>query len=142
MNDIIIVSLGIGTLIIIFIGFIIACINTFSINDNENDYKYHQYNEYKYKSKYDKLLHDDRWYAKRRKILDRDNHKCQWCGKTTNLQVHHKYYNVYPNGPKVNPWDYPDDALMVLCDDCHVKYHNKYKVKTYYRKKYKHFNLF
>lgn len=140
MNDIIIVSLYMSILIIIFIGFIIACINTFSINDNETEYKY-QSNEYKYKSKYDKFLHDDRWYAKRRKILDRDNHKCQWCGKTTNLQVHHKYYNVYPNGKHPKPWDYPDNALITLCHDCHVKYHTKYTVKTYYRKKNKHFKL-
>jgi hypothetical protein len=98
-------------------------------------------NTSKYTSKYDKFLHDDRWYAKRRKILDRDNHKCQWCGKTTNLQVHHKYYNVYPNGKHPEPWDYPDDALMTLCRDCHTKYHEKYTVKQYYRKKHKHFKL-
>lgn len=121
---------------IIFCWLILFIIKGFSSNDNENRYNY------KYKSKYDRLLHDNRWYAKRRKILDRENHKCQWCGKTTNLQVHHKYYNKYPNEKMVMPWDYPDDALMVLCDDCHVKYHNKYKIKTYYRKTNKHFKLF
>lgn len=92
-----------------------------------------------YKSYYDYLLHTNEWYNKRNKILNRDNYRCRWCGNTRNLQVHHKYYNIYPNGNKANPWDYPDDALIVLCDDCHVKYHNKYSVKTYYRKFYKHY---
>lgn len=139
-----------------FIGFFIIlfiiCCDFITNKHTNNDYDYdYDYNSAipswldsipqntEYKSEYDKLLHDDRWYDKREKILDRDNHKCQWCGNTRNLQVHHKYYNIYPNGNKANPWDYPDDALMVLCDDCHVKYHNKYSVKTYYRKSYKHY---
>ena len=93
----------------------------------------------KYKSKYDRLLHDDRWYDKRMKILDRDNHKCKYCGSTYNLQVHHKYYNKYPNEKMAMPWDYPDDALITLCDNCHKREHERKQIKTYYRKLYKHF---
>ena len=117
--------------------FIILLIYLFTKYRNKNKYKHNTTSTYnKYKSEYDKLLHDDRWYTKRDEILKRDNHKCQWCGKTTNLQVHHKYYNIYPNGKHPEPWDYPDDALMTLCRDCHIKYHEKYTVKQYYRKKY------
>lgn len=87
-----------------------------------------------WKDSYNEDLNDERWKEKREKILKRDGYKCRWCGSIDRLQVHHKYYNKYPDGSRVRAWDYPDDALMVLCDDCHKKYHSKYKVKSYYRK--------
>lgn len=34
------------------------------------------------------------------------------------LNIHHKYY-VWGN----NPWNYPNDALITLCEDCHQKAH-------------------
>ena len=83
---------------------------------------------------YERKLSDPRWKMKREKILDRDGHKCQWCGRTDHLQVHHKYYMKYPDGRFAEPWDYPDDKLITLCEDCHRKWHQKYPVKTYYRK--------
>lgn len=83
---------------------------------------------------YEKLLKNKKWKERREEILERDNYCCQWCGKTFDLQIHHKYYNKYPNGKMVKPWDYPDDCFLTLCSNCHKKYHHKYKVKTYYRK--------
>lgn len=83
---------------------------------------------------YEEKLSDPRWKMKREKILDRDGHKCQWCGRTDRLQVHHKYYMKYPDGRFAEPWDYPDDKLITLCEDCHRKWHQKYPVKTYHRK--------
>lgn len=82
---------------------------------------------------YEDLLKTEEWREKRQKILNRDNNKCVYCGKMHNLQVHHKYYSKYPNGFRVYPWNYPDDALITLCDECHKKVHNKKKIKTYYR---------
>ena len=82
---------------------------------------------------YEDLLKTEEWRGKRQKILNRDNNKCVYCGKTHNLQVHHKYYSKYSNGFRVYPWNYPDDALITLCDECHKKVHNKKKIKTYYR---------
>ena len=82
---------------------------------------------------YEDLLKTEEWSEKRQKILNRDNNKCVYCGKTHNLQVHHKYYSKYPNGFRVYPWNYPDDALITLCDECHKKVHSKKKIKTYYR---------
>jgi 5-methylcytosine-specific restriction endonuclease McrA len=37
------------------------------------------------------------------------------------LNVHHKYYI---QGHK--PWDYKDDALVTLCEDCHKRWHEDY----------------
>lgn len=83
---------------------------------------------------YNDLLNTDDWRNKRDEILKRDNHTCQYCHKTKNLQVHHKYYLQYPNGNKVNPWEYPDNALITLCDDCHKWIHSKKIIKTYFTK--------
>lgn len=89
---------------------------------------------------YDNLLQTDDWKIKRDKILNRDNHTCRYCGRHDGiLQVHHKYYNVYPNGTRPKPWDYPDEALITLCDECHKRVHQNTKIKTYYRKKYLHY---
>ena len=89
---------------------------------------------------YDNLLHNDNWKIKRDNILKRDNYTCRYCGRHDGiLQVHHKYYNVYPDGTRPKPWDYPDDALITLCDNCHKRVHKNTKIKTYYRKKYLHY---
>ena len=88
----------------------------------------------KSESKYDSLLKTNEWRNKREKILYRDGYKCRWCGSMFDLNVHHKYYSAYPNGVLVKPWDYPDDALITLCKDCHKKAHQNKKIKTYHRK--------
>lgn len=85
-------------------------------------------------SKYDSLLKTNEWRNKREKILYRDGYKCRWCGSMFDLNVHHKYYSAYPNGVLVKPWNYPDDALITLCKDCHKKAHQNKKIKTYHRK--------
>lgn len=83
---------------------------------------------------YDKLLDSKEWKEKRQLIIIRDFYRCRYCGSEQNLQVHHKYYNKYPNGKKVLPWDYPNDALITLCDSCHKRIHETKKIKTYFRK--------
>lgn len=83
---------------------------------------------------YNALLLTQQWKRKRNIILIRDHNRCQYCGCYYNLQVHHKYYSKYPNGKKVAPWNYPDDALITLCDSCHKKVHERKKIKVYYRK--------
>lgn len=81
---------------------------------------------------YDDLLQRDEWKDKRLKILNRDNNRCVYCGSNANLNVHHKYYYAYPNGRKVEPWNYPDNALITLCENCHHKVHKRKKVKWYH----------
>ena len=84
---------------------------------------------------YEELLTRDEWKVKREEILERDNYECQYChSRNRTLQVHHKYYLKYPNGRKVYPWEYPNKALITLCDKCHKWEHSKRNPKTYYTK--------
>jgi len=60
------------------------------------------------------------WGAKRLRILKRDYFECYICDDSDSvLEVHHKYY-FYDRDPS---WDYPDDALITLCEKCHKKEH-------------------
>jgi len=67
------------------------------------------------KMKYADKFKDPRWQKKRLEILNRDKFTCQICGddKST-LHVHHRYYTAGKE-----PWDYPNEAFVVLCEDCH-----------------------
>jgi hypothetical protein len=73
------------------------------------------------KKSYSEKLKDPRWQDKRNEILERDNHRCQLCGDNTEpLHVHHKYYQNFKE-----PWDYPNESLITLCEKCHNSQHNK-----------------
>lgn len=66
---------------------------------------------------YSEKLKDPRWQKKRLQILERDNWTCTACGDMrSTLAVHHFYYERGKD-----PWDYPDDALATLCEDCHER---------------------
>ena len=67
---------------------------------------------------YKELLKDKRWEKKRIDILNKKGCVCSKCGSTENLQVHHLYYDK-----SKNPWNYPDDAFIVLCKKCHEEIH-------------------
>lgn len=82
------------------------------------------------KTLYDEKLSDLKWKERRKQILKRDHYQCQWCGNKDNLQIHHKYYSKYPDGKKCEPWDYPDEAFITLCDEYHKKAHNKKKSRS------------
>lgn len=76
------------------------------------------------------LLHPN-WKAKRREILHRDMSRCVHCGNNQNLQVHHRQYHFIENQQKFRlPWDYKEHLLITLCESCHSRGHNKYKVPT------------
>lgn len=64
---------------------------------------------------YSEKLKDPRWQKKRLEILERDNWACQRCEdiKST-LVVHHRDYIK-----DKDPWDYPNDLLITLCEGCH-----------------------
>lgn len=85
-------------------------------------------------SSYSDLLNTEEWRNKRLKIIKRDNYRCIYCGNRFHLHVHHKYYSAYPNGILVDPWNYPDDALITLCAYCHQRVHARKKIKVYYRR--------
>lgn len=67
------------------------------------------------KAEYLEKLRDPRWQKKRLQILERDGWACRMCSDTkTTLNVHHRYYQR-----DAEPWDYPDFALVTLCENCH-----------------------
>lgn len=67
---------------------------------------------------YAELLKDPRWQRKRLEILQRDGWRCQKCEREDKtLHVHHRRY-VY--GRK--PWEYEEQDLVTLCEDCHEKH--------------------
>lgn len=66
-------------------------------------------------NRYSDKLKDPRWQRKRLKIMERDEFMCQSCYDSENtLYVHHKFY-IYGK----EPWEYPDELLVTLCDACH-----------------------
>lgn len=70
------------------------------------------------------MLSDPRWQKKRLEVMQRDNFTCQHCGcvdKT--LHVHHKYYR---DGN--DPWDYPLNTFITLCDKCHNEEHDNKEI--------------
>ena len=56
------------------------------------------------------------WQKKRLQILERAGWKCQYCkAEDQTLAIHHRYY-VKGRAP----WEYPDFALVAVCEDCHA----------------------
>ena len=73
--------------------------------------------KWKPNSSYFELLKDPRWQKKRLEIFERDGFKCRSCdGSEKTLNVHHCFYNN-----DLNPWDYPQESLVTLCEECHLK---------------------
>ena len=72
--------------------------------------------DYKQRSQeYAQKLKDPRWQKKRLKILERDEWTCQRCyDNESSLAVHHRIYIQ-----EKEPWDYPDELLITLCENCH-----------------------
>ena len=65
--------------------------------------------------KYAEKLRDPRWQKRRLEVLERDEFACQWCSDdASTLAVHHLYYVKGKD-----PWDYPLDAYLTLCEACH-----------------------
>lgn len=68
---------------------------------------------------YSEQLKDPRWFAFREKVFKVRGRKCEHCGSTVWLQVHHPKYKY---GRKA--WEYSTDEVVVLCRECHKKEHN------------------
>lgn len=79
------------------------------------------------------LLFDQRWKQRRQQILHRDNQKCVICLATEKLHVHHRQYHFIKALQKFkSPWEYEDRLMITLCEKCHQRGHNKFKVPTIY----------
>ncbi len=68
---------------------------------------------------YWKLLQSPKWQKKRLEKLNESNWECENCGaKNIQLHVHHKQYFK-----GLDPWEYQNKQLEVLCDFCHKEMH-------------------
>jgi hypothetical protein len=63
-------------------------------------------------------------------ILERDGWKCQACGSSTNLQVHHLVYRSQLGAAP--------DNLITLCVHCHGRAHKEFKRPLSLRSKSNH----
>lgn len=69
--------------------------------------------------KYNEQLKTPAWQEKALEIKRRDLFICQHCKETKPiLHVHHKAY-VF----EWKAWEYPNDYLITLCDECHLEAH-------------------
>lgn len=85
---------------------------------------------------YRELLYSRQWQEKRSQILRRDGNKCTICGATDQLVVHHKQYHYKSvSNRKCDPWDYDNKYLTTLCQSCHQRGHELYKIPTKYLNK-------
>ena len=71
------------------------------------------------KLSYAEKLRDVRWKRRRDELIRRANYTCCECCQplvsgTMDLQVHHVVYISC-----LDPWDYPDELLVVVCDFHH-----------------------
>jgi 5-methylcytosine-specific restriction endonuclease McrA len=69
---------------------------------------------------YSEKLRDPRWKRRSFECKASRGDRCQECGQTReecceSLETHHV---IYLRG--VEPWDYPDELLRVVCRTCHV----------------------
>lgn len=64
---------------------------------------------------YREYLASPHWHYTRRVALERAGHRCQACGTTHKLHVHHRSYQ--------HLGDEHDDDLRVLCRTCHDRVH-------------------
>lgn len=79
------------------------------------------------KNNYADFLKDPRWQKKRLEILNRDNFKCRACKDDLNtLHVHHLCYKN-----NLKPWEYKDEDLITLCENCHKALHYIESCKEY-----------
>jgi hypothetical protein len=62
-------------------------------------------------------LRDPRWQQKRLKVMEAAEFTCEDCGaEDKTLTVHHSFYEY-----GLEPWEYPDESLHCLCEECHKR---------------------
>ena len=68
---------------------------------------------------YKKQLKSKEWKNFRKKVFKIKGKKCEICGSTKQLNIHHPFYT---KGKLA--WQYNPSDMMVLCHDCHKEIHN------------------
>lgn len=69
---------------------------------------------------YRDYLKTPHWKATRQRALERADRRCQLCGSSERLEVHH---NTYANRGNEH-----DSDVIVLCDPCHEAFHDRRKL--------------
>ena len=77
------------------------------------------YEKRKRQKRYEHLLEDKRWKEFRLKVLSERGSRCECCGGTDVLQIHHTFYM---RGKM--PWEYDINDMRVLCKKFHQRIHN------------------
>lgn len=72
------------------------------------------------REEYRSLLQTQEWQDFRKAVIAYYDNKCQKCGATDNLQVHHI---AYKKSSAKLPWAYYYKDLQVLCEKCHNEEH-------------------
>lgn len=73
------------------------------------------------RAKYVDELKHPRWQEKRLRVFEAAGFHCERCGNADQqLHAHHK---IYLKGRR--PWEYEDQLLECLCDDCHERAHDE-----------------
>lgn len=67
---------------------------------------------------YKEQLKDKRWFEFREHVFNCKGRRCEICGSTDFLQVHHLRYKK-----KHYAWEYKVHDMQVLCGRCHKKIH-------------------
>lgn len=70
---------------------------------------------------YQKYLQTPEWQEIRHRALRKAKHRCELCAKEGVLHIHHKTYKNRGNEPLTD--------LIVLCQHCHRKFHDKLDTK-------------
>lgn len=77
-----------------------------------------------FSSQYLKYIRSGAWQIRRQRALQRAGHRCQVCGNTRRLQVHHNSYK--------NLGQEKDIDLSVLCWECHALYTWYSRIKRFF----------
>lgn len=72
------------------------------------------------KINYKEELKSPEWQRKSCNHKYLDNYTCQICGRRD--KVVHVHHHFYIEGRHI--WEYPDETLVTLCEDCHAKEHS------------------
>lgn len=68
-------------------------------------------------AKYRAYLHSKEWKAKRQQLFKERGKKCEICGDTNQLEIHHITYDRLYN-------ELSED-LLIVCNPCHSNLHKK-----------------
>lgn len=85
-----------------------------------NSLKLFRSKEFK-KEKSLKILHKLRYGGNREAVFIRDNYSCQQCGKTDNLEIHHKDNSGWKSLGTYKLSNNRIENLITLCHSCHSK---------------------